>query len=115
MMRFMAALGLLLTLCSFAHAAAHVDLSHARCEDPRVIKLIKDSLQTMTFGNGRPLSPYLGNNSQLSATTIEAAAQKLICRVSVNFDLHGQQAVRGRFIVRAFPGGKMTAEFEGGY
>jgi hypothetical protein len=114
-MRLAAALALFFALSSVAQAAAPVDLSRARCEDPRVIKLIKDTLLKMTYGGGKPLSPYLGDNSHLTATTISATRQQLICHVGVNFDLRSQQLVRGRFTIHAFASGKMTGNFEAGY
>jgi len=84
-----------------------VNLSHARCENPKVIARIKEELPNFQLGGGRAfMSNYLGDNSNLTATTISATQNELVCRIMVTFHLNGgDRSVPSRWIVMALPDG----------
>ncbi|MDB5540414.1 MAG: hypothetical protein JWQ89_2141 [Devosia sp.] len=66
----------------------------------------------MKSENGMVLSNYLGNNSKLTATTISAQSDRLVCKINLSLTYAGStQKIRGRFIYREFAGGKTTVQF----
>ena len=91
---------------------APIDFSRVRCEDPQNTKLIRESLRQMTFADGTPASTVMGNNSKLTATTISASRDKLVCRITVNYQYNGSSRdVRGRYTVRNLADGRIKEEF----
>lgn len=103
------AIGVLLLWCA---GAAAEDWSTVRCEDPVVIEFIKKQLAGGRFEDGTPMSNYLGDNSKLTATTVSAQKDRFICKISIAFSYAGNsQRIRGQFILREFPGGKVTTQF----
>jgi len=88
------------------------DLSRVRCENPEFVKFIKESLMKMKFSDGTSLSQYLGNNSQLTATTIGATKTSVACKVTVNYSIQGgTKSVRGKFTYREFGSDKASTEW----
>jgi hypothetical protein len=118
MFRSILAIAVTVAITSSAYAAKPVaapDFSRARCENPKVIEFIKSTLLNMK-SDGHPISPYLGNNANLKASTVGATRDRLVCSISVNVNFpNGIQSLRGRFTIRAFPGGPMMAEFAPNY
>lgn len=101
---------------AYAAAPAHIDLSGARCEIPQVTDAIRKSVRNMKLEDGTSLLNYMGNNSALKATTISAARDKLVCRVTINLRVNGQFLdVRGLYTIRLLPGDKLKSEFIPGY
>lgn len=93
-----------------------IDLSHTRCESPKVIARIKTALPTMQVAGGRAfMSTFLGDNSNLTATTLEATKDELDCRITVNFFIHSApRTVIAKWVVRALPTGGVTELFDPG-
>ena len=95
--------------CGVANAE---DLSRIRCEDPEVIEFVKQQLKVMKFEDGRPIAPYLGNNSKLTGTTVSAQRDRFICNISVAFTYAGNsQKIRGKFVFREFSGKRASVTF----
>ena len=94
-----------------------VDLSRSQCENPKVIAHIKETLPKMQVAGGRAfLSTFLGDNANLTATTLSASKNELICRISVNFLIRGaQQTMVGKWMVLALPDGRVSEKWDGGY
>ena len=96
-----------------ASASSVPDLSKLKCEDPLVVAFIKESIKGMKFTDGAPVSPYLGNNSRMHATTVSAERTKLVCNVGVSFNFGGgERSLRGKFIIRILPSGKASIVFD---
>lgn len=113
-----AAAGLALSLGSASAATpAQIDLSSVRCEMPEITAAIRKSVRNMRLEDGTPMLNYVGNNSGLKATTISAARDKLVCRVTINMMGRGGQSIdfRGRYTLRVGPGNKPLIEFLPGY
>jgi hypothetical protein len=105
-----------LTPAQAAASTAPIDFSRIRCETPEVTDLIRKAVGNMKFEDGTPILSYLGNNSKLTAKTIEATRQHLVCRVTVNFLIRGTPtSIRGRYTMRNAPGGMVSQEFLPGY
>jgi hypothetical protein len=123
MRRSVSAIALFLALFSPAIAApppapkGPVDLSRARCESPKVIAHIKAVLPTMQVAGGRAfLSTFLGDNGNLTATTLDASKDQLDCRITVSFLIRGSsQTMAGKWTVRALPDGRIRESWDGGY
>lgn len=102
-----------------AHAAttpAKHDLSNVRCEDPKVIAFIMQSIPGMKTASGRSILQVLGDNPSIAATTIYARPNGFACHISLNMQFgHGGQAVVGKFTYREFVNGRPTVEFLPGY
>ena len=119
MVRFISCIVLVL-VSSAALAAAPpppkgpVDLSRARCEDPKVSNRIKQVLPTFKVG-GAFMSTYLGDNTNVAATTLEATRNELICGFTVNFFIRGAtQSMHAKWIVKALPDGRVMETFDPG-
>lgn len=92
------------------------DLSNVRCDDPKVIAFIMQSLPGMKSDSGRSILQVLGNNPSIQATTIYARPDGFACRISLNMQFgHGTQTVVGKFTYREFVNGKPTVSFLPGY
>ncbi len=117
-MRLLFALALL-ALSSIAAQAAtptKIDFTGVRCEMPEIIAVIRKAVRNMRLDDGRPLLNYMGNNSDLKATTISSSRDQLVCRVKVNFRINGTPLdINGRYVFRSVPGGKIIQEFDAGY
>ena len=105
----MAAAPLVLLLCCPVEAR---DLSGVRCEDQVMTDLIKGELPKMKFEDGTSFANYLGNNANLTATTVSTAADRVVCRINLNVAFGGdRRKVRGQFIYREFANGTASVTF----
>jgi hypothetical protein len=92
--------------------AAASDLSRVRCEDQPMTDLIKGELPKMKAEDGTSFAKYLGNNANLTATTVSAAADRVVCRINVNVAFGGDtRKIRGQFIYREFANGTASVTF----
>lgn len=93
-------------------AASAAGVAGVRCEDPRVIELIRTSIKDMRTENGQSIARFLGDNSKLTATTISADRNSFICNIhlSVSFG-GGSEKLRGRFVYREFSGNRASVKF----
>jgi hypothetical protein len=117
-MRLLVALAFvaLSSISAEAASTAKLDLTGARCEMPEITAVIRKAVRNMRLEDGTSLLNYMGNNSDLKATTISSSRDQLVCRVKVNFRIRGTQVdINGRYVFRAVAGGKITQEFDADY
>lgn len=97
-------------------ASAANDYRGIKCEDPEVIEFIKALLPKMKMEDGTYFSRILGNNTNLTATTLSTSKTGFSCKVSIALSYAGNsRSIRGRFVFKEPPGGKPSAIWIAGY
>ena len=100
---------LLIAACS--PALALEDFSRVRCETPEMKKFILKVLPTLPF-NGSTFASYIQTNSISGLSTLSAERNKVVCKLTVEVTYSGTSArLPGRFTLRQFPNGKLSAEW----
>jgi hypothetical protein len=106
-------LAVLMSLGAMGTSAMAYDMSRLRCEDPDMKAAIVGMLSRLEFDNGRSFaSEGFSANSITKISTQSASKDKLVCKLTVMVVVRGtSQPVRGRFTIRQFANGKLSAEW----
>jgi hypothetical protein len=107
------ALALVFPAPAFAQANS---LAGVRCEEPEVLKHISETMEKMSFSDGRRVASLTDNTRVSNPKTVRATANTLVCSLTVQFNYNGQPiSQRGRFTLRSHSDGRFSAEFAPNY
>jgi hypothetical protein len=111
-----ALLALALALPSGAHAAQTNSLAGVRCEEPEVVEYITETMQEMVFSNQQHVTSLLDHRKISNVKTVRATTDTLICSLTVQFSYNGTpHTQRGRYTLKYFANGKISAQFAPNY